>query len=195
MTKTELRQYYKAERQKFSPIEIQDRSEQLLLNLIQMPIWDRASYHIFVPIKSQNEINTWPIIDYLFSLGKQVSVPIVQGKELTHAQITAETQWQKAAFGIEEPKEYETVDDRLIEVVFVPLLVCDRKGHRVGYGGGYYDRFLAKTHPDCLKIGLSFFEPIDEIPGIESTDIPLDYCITSAGIVSFTSGSGNKSVK
>lgn len=195
MTKADLRKFYKAERQKFSSLEIQDLSEQLLMNLIQMPIWNRSTYHIFVPIESKNEVNTWPIIDYLFSLGKQVSVPIVEGKELIHAQISPETKWQKAAFGIDEPQAYETVDDRMIEVVFVPLLICDRNGHRIGYGGGYYDRFLAKTHPDCLKIGLSFFEPMVEIPGIEATDIALDYCVTPSGIESFTSGSGNKSVK
>jgi len=62
-------------------------------------------------------------------------------------------------------------------VVIVPLLICDLNGYRLGYGKGFYDRFLSECRADVLKIGLNYFEPIAQIPG-EDTDIPLDFLIT-----------------
>ena len=72
-----------------------------------------------------------------------------------------------------------------IDVVFIPLLCFDKKGNRVGYGGGYYDKFLTKTKSSCLKIGLSFFEPVDFIKGINMNDIPLDMCVTPEKLYNF----------
>ncbi|MDH3493028.1 MAG: 5-formyltetrahydrofolate cyclo-ligase, partial [Acidobacteriota bacterium] len=73
-----------------------------------------------------------------------------------------------------------------LDFVLVPLLCFDRRGHRVGYGGGYYDRFLAKVRPDCLKIGLSFFGPVDEIEDVHEGDIRLDYCVMPERIYDFS---------
>ena len=77
-------------------------------------------------------------------------------------------------------------DTNLLEVIFVPLLVFDKLGHRVGYGGGYYDKFLGNIKDDILKIGLSLFEPIDKIQDIEKHDISLDYTITPKRVYDFT---------
>ena len=65
-----------------------------------------------------------------------------------------------------------------IEVVFVPLLGYDLKGNRVGYGKGFYDRFLSECKPETLKIGLSFFEPEELITDVFVEDVKLDYCVT-----------------
>jgi 5-formyltetrahydrofolate cyclo-ligase len=62
--------------------------------------------------------------------------------------------------------------------VIVPLLCFDRRGHRVGYGKGFYDRYLQKCRPDCIKAGLSFFDPVDLIDDTYADDIPLDICVT-----------------
>jgi len=69
----------------------------------------------------------------------------------------------------------------LICWVFVPLVVFDRKGNRAGYGKGYYDRFLMTCRPDCLKIGFSYFEPVELLEDKNQYDIPLNMCITPAG--------------
>ena len=63
-------------------------------------------------------------------------------------------------------------------MVIVPLLAYDKEGHRVGYGKGYYDKFLEKCNPHTMTVGLSFFDPVKEITDIEPFDVPLNYCIT-----------------
>lgn len=63
-------------------------------------------------------------------------------------------------------------------MVLIPLLAFDKKGYRVGYGKGFYDRFLADCRPDVVKVGLSVFEPIDEIADLNEFDIKMDFCIT-----------------
>ena len=67
----------------------------------------------------------------------------------------------------------------------VPLLAYDKTGHRVGYGKGYYDRFLKETRPDCLKIGLSAFQAEAEIPDTHEGDVRLDMCLTPHETIRF----------
>ena len=87
--------------------------------------------------------------------------------------------------GIPEPVDGLEVPASKLDVVFVPLLAFDKKGHRVGYGGGFYDRFLKSCKKDVLKIGLSFFLPELEIEDIHSDDIPLDFCVTPGEVFRF----------
>ncbi|WP_373511537.1 5-formyltetrahydrofolate cyclo-ligase [Persicitalea sp.] len=83
-------------------------------------------------------------------------------------------------WGIEEPnpETSQFIKVQSIDAVLVPLLAFDRQGHRVGYGGGYYDRFLTQCRPDTLKIGLSYFDPINEIEDVDDWDVKLDICVT-----------------
>ena len=73
-----------------------------------------------------------------------------------------------------------------IDAVLVPGLCFDQMGHRVGYGKGYYDKFLSQCRPDCIKIGLSLFPLIDMIDGVGPHDVALDDCITPATLISFS---------
>jgi len=81
-------------------------------------------------------------------------------------------------FGIAEPAGGEVVDPEEIDLIFIPMLAFDQQGYRVGYGKGYYDRFLSRCRRDCLKVGLSFFEPIEMIEDVHAGDVRLDLCIT-----------------
>lgn len=187
MTKSELRTLYRKKRKQFSQKEIDQFTSGILENLKTLPIWENEVFHIYVPIRAKNEINTWLIINYLHDLGKTIVVPKIEGDQLLSCKIDAETEWEIQSFGVPEPKNPELFDSSQIEVVFVPMLICDYTGHRIGYGGGFYDRFLGSLSPNVLKVGLNLFAPIDKIEEVESTDIPLDYCVTSSEIVSFTS--------
>ncbi len=86
--------------------------------------------------------------------------------------------WEDAPFGLVQPSAGNTVKPYEIAMVFVPLLAFDLQGYRLGYGKGFYDRFLATCKPDVLKIGFSWFQAIEEMPEINAHDLPLDYCIT-----------------
>ncbi len=81
-------------------------------------------------------------------------------------------------YGIEEPSGGNKVMENEIDLILVPLLAFDKYGFRVGYGKGYYDKFLFQCRKDSIKIGLSYFDPVDEIEDINSFDIPLNYCVT-----------------
>ena len=106
---------------------------------------------------------------------------------MQHFLLTESTKIKPNIWGIPEPVSGIAVSSELLEVVFVPLVAFDRSGHRVGYGKGCYDRFLAQCSEDTLKVGLSYFPALSENSfHTESTDIPLNYVITPDKIYSFT---------
>jgi len=88
-------------------------------------------------------------------------------------------------FGIDEPESGNKILEDEIDLVLVPLLAFDKKGFRVGYGKGFYDKFLFNCRIDTLKIGLSFFDPVDEIVDINQFDISLNYCVTPKDVFIF----------
>ena len=104
---------------------------------------------------------------------------------MIHYLLTDNTRIAKNEYNIPEPVDGIEVPSKKIEVVFVPLLAYDKKGNRVGYGKGFYDKFLLDCKPDVIKIGLSFFEPEELITDIFEGDVQLDYCVTPNGIHSF----------
>lgn len=185
MTKSELRNIYKSKRKALSSEEVDKISLQILENLKSMKIWENSTFHVFISISNNNEINTLPIIDYLFELNKKVIVPKIEGEKMLSCQIDSETKFQLGKFNVPEPKSFQVIESKQIDVIFMPMLICDKKGNRIGYGGGYYDRFLQECRKDVIKIGLNFFEPIDEIEEVFESDVHLNYCVTGEGIVSF----------
>ena len=91
----------------------------------------------------------------------------------------------KNEFNIYEPEEGNRVDPTEIDMILVPLLAYDKKGYRVGYGKGFYDKFFAGCRKDCIKAGFSYFEPVDEITDKADFDVPLDLCITPQTVYVF----------
>src|SRR5690606_35011730 len=106
---------------------------------------------------------------------------------MTHFLLTEETKIKKNNYNIPEPISGEEIPSDKIDVVFIPLLAYDIHGNRVGYGKGFYDRFLSECRKDTLKIGLSFFEPENKREDVYEQDIPLDFCITPDTIYTFQS--------
>ncbi|WP_417238303.1 5-formyltetrahydrofolate cyclo-ligase [Bizionia sp.] len=180
MTKSELRKIYKQKRQALSLETIDDLSLQIANNLLEMPIWERLYYHIFLSITEQKEINTDYIISILSGKDKHtiISKSDFQTTELSHYLLTDATIIKKNAYNIPEPVNGIPIASRVIDVVFIPLLAFDKQGHRVGYGKGFYDGFLKDCKPETIKIGLSFFEAENQIEGIFKNDVPLDFCVT-----------------
>ena len=187
MTKSKLRQIYKQKRSEFSSAEIDNLSAGILENLKQLPIWDFSVFHCFLPIQSQNEINTFPLIEHLFTNKKRVAVPKIDNLNLINCEIQKEVEFNAGKFNTLEPKTFKIIENQEIDVVLLPMLICDKSGNRVGYGGGFYDRWLSEFENPPVKIGLNFFSPVNKIEGFWANDAKLDYCVTPFGIVSFSS--------
>ncbi len=187
MIKKELRQKYKALRQQLSENEIEEWSLQIANQLIRLDIWQHSFYHLFLPIESQKEINTEYILQVLAGKDKNIvlSKSDFSTREMTHFLLTDNTTIKKNAYDIPEPIDGLEVPVSKIDVVFVPLLAFDEKGNRVGYGKGFYDKFLAECKPEILKIGLSFFESETTISDVLNTDIQLDLCVTPTKVYNF----------
>ena len=172
-----------------SASEIEDKSIQIanqLLKITATDFWASNLYfHLFLSITEQKEINTEHILHVLFAKDKEivVSKPDFSSREMTHFLLTENTKIKKNQHNIPEPIDGIEVPANKIDVVFIPLLAYDKEGNRVGYGKGFYDTLLSKT--DCIKIGLSFFDPVEKIENTRKNDIPLDFCITPEHIYTF----------
>ncbi len=167
-----------------------DRREDYSLNIanscLQLPIWNFQLFHLFLSIPQRKEVDTSFLLTLLQGKDKDIAVPKVAGKgELVHYLLTDATVFRNSQWGIPEPVSGLQVTPKQIDVVFLPLLAFDLKGYRVGYGGGFYDRFLANCREDVVKVGLSFFEPVAEISDRHPLDIPMEYCVTPDKIYSF----------
>jgi 5-formyltetrahydrofolate cyclo-ligase len=187
MLKKELRSLYKVKRAALNEEQIDFKSLQIANQLLRLPIWDYVYYHLFMTIEPQKEIQTEYILQILFGKDKEVVLSKSDFKlgTLSHFLLTENTQLRKNAYDIPEPVDGIEVSETKLDVVFIPLLAFDTKGNRVGYGKGFYDRFLAKCRPETLKIGLSLFEAVPEITDASAEDIRLNYCITPETVYSF----------
>jgi 5-formyltetrahydrofolate cyclo-ligase len=187
MLKKELRQKYKELRKQLSENDIEEWSLQIANQLIRLDIWQHSFYHLFLPIESQKEVNTEYILQVLAGKDKNIvlSKSDFSTREMTHFLLTDNTTIKKNEYDIPEPIDGLEVPVSKIDVVFVPLLAFDEKGNRVGYGKGFYDKFLAACKPEILKIGVSFFESENVISDVLNTDIQLDFCVTPTKVYNF----------
>lgn len=177
LTKAEARSYFQNKRNQLSQNQINSFSHSIFENWEKLDFFQLSSYHIFLSITEKKEIDTSLILNDLLKKNKTVYCPKVIGNSLEHYKIDAFTQYKKNKWNIPEPLGIFPVKPKKIEVIFIPLLGTDIQGNRVGYGKGYYDRFLSE-YTDSVKIGLSLFAPIQKIADITEEDIPLDYLIT-----------------
>jgi 5-formyltetrahydrofolate cyclo-ligase len=144
--------------------------------------------HIFLSMERTREPDTWQLIDRIRREMPHIRLVIPRISNdglLDHIYFEGLHQLKLNDLGIMEPQQGVPAEVSKIDMVLVPLVAVDRDGNRVGYGKGFYDRFLADCRPNCTKIGLSFFEPVDEITDAEAHDVPLDVLITPAGRISF----------
>lgn len=138
---------------------------------------------------TNGELDTAPIIDHLQATGRVVALPVVnRAGTMDCYRVTAATPLLINRFGIPEPDPLNaTYVPRLaLDVVFVPLVAFDNFGHRLGMGGGYYDRFLTRRGRRPLVIGLAHaFQEVDSVPH-ETWDVPLDAVVTESGLKGFS---------
>lgn len=187
MNKKELRTKYKALRKELTFDEIMNDSLAIANHCLYLPIWEKTYFHLFLPIEAQKEINTEFLLQVLAGRDKEVVIAKsdFENTKMTHYLLTDNTKIKNNDYGIPEPVDGLEVPASKIDVVFVPLLAYDKNGNRVGYGKGFYDQFLSECKEDVIKIGLSYFDPEENIDDVIESDIRLDYCITPFGVIEF----------
>jgi 5-formyltetrahydrofolate cyclo-ligase len=190
VTKKEARNHFRSLRNALESEEIEKMSRRIHDLLFSRLAMHRYSpIHLYIPIKRNNETDSLLILDTLrkdFAPDIYISKSLDNG-ELLHVKFEATTKLEANQWGIDEPVELadSLSSEAFFEqnktedvLVFVPLLAFDKKGNRVGYGKGYYDRFLQHATKDTTIVGLSLFEPIDLIEDADSYDIKMHFCIT-----------------
>lgn len=187
MTKKDLRLDFKKRRKNITAQFRAYASLGIANNALKIPIWDFEYYHIFLPISNKKEPDTSYLLSILQGKDKNIVLPKVSDNELKHYLLTANTKLKNSDWNIPEPVEGIEVPTIKMDVVFVPLLAFDEKGNRVGYGKGFYDKFLGSCRAETIKVGLSLFAPVKKIADVFEKDIPLDYCVTPEKNYSFVS--------
>jgi 5-formyltetrahydrofolate cyclo-ligase len=139
--------------------------------------------HCYISINERREVNTHPIIKRILTVGKKAVVPVTQieAGTLRHVQLEVFDDLQSNEWGVLEPLGGEEVPTEQLELIIVPMVGGDRYKNRIGYGKGFYDRFLQQVH--CPAVGLLFEQCLtDEVP-VESFDVSLSMLITEKQVI------------
>lgn len=185
MNKADVRAVMKAKRNELSDSERQIKDRIIFNNVINDSIFNSSNI-MFIYVSFKNEADTHNIIDYALRKGKIVCVPEVNEKTRTMKALKIDSlkkNMHANNYGILEPDDSaaEIPGDK-IDLVLVPGLAFDLMGGRLGYGGGYYDRFLRGMRKDALKIGLAYdFQIVQEVP-TESFDVLINGLITESRV-------------
>ncbi len=189
MTKQEARNIFKEKRSSLTRGEKNRFDDLILIHFQQLPLPDLFYVHTYLAIKENNEIETDHLLHYLEfrNPGLKIVLPKMdhEKNELLHIEYDELVDVMKNEWGIHEPVNGNLISEKQIDLIFVPLLAFDEQGIRVGYGKGFYDKFLSRCRPDTIKVGLSYFDAVDTISDSEQFDIPLNYCITPQRIYEF----------
>lgn len=190
MTKQELRKIYKEKRLALKEHERMKLDDLLLIQLQKLPLGYDIDYLL----------SYWPLLhhaepdSHLFTRYLQHAIPALHTcypksdfdtGEMTAVLVNDETSFEENSYYIPEPINGQEVLPTDLDLVLVPLLAFDKAGYRVGYGKGFYDRFLQQCKEDVVTIGFSFFEAVSEINDTHQFDVPLSFCITPHTIYEF----------
>ena len=175
--KKELRKKIKQKIEMLTPEYCQKADEDIFRKLISMEEYKNART-VFCYVGTEKEINTFPILEDALNTGKRLGVPLCTSYGIMEArEITNLNQLKAGAYGILEPGEDCPVIEPIeIDVACVPCLTCDKTGRRLGYGGGFYDRYLPKVTGTKVVLCRSRLME-EEIPS-EEFDVQMDYVIT-----------------
>lgn len=190
LTKNEIRKIALNNRKKLSSCEIDNNSKLIINKFIKsFSLKEINTIHVFLPIIKHNEINTFHLIEYIktnFPHIKIIVPKVIENTnemlalELIHDCDLIENKW-----GILEPCNETIINPSQIDLIILPLLGFDLQGNRVGYGKGFYDRFLTQCKTNIIKVGFCLEPPFENILDIDYFDYKLDYVITSNCVYQF----------
>lgn len=186
MTKAEIRKRAGSQRKALSKEQIDGYSRRLLDLFASFDLSSVRAIHLFLPIAAKNEPDTFLFIDWLAIHYPDIRIIVPMAdfdtSLMANYVYTGRKDLVESLYGILEPERAELYSGEL-DMVLIPMLAFDLQGYRVGYGKGFYDRFLQDA--DVLKVGLCFFDPVDRIEDVNVQDVRLDSCITPNKIYRF----------
>lgn len=187
MTKAEARQNFLFDRRQISQPEIEELSAEICSRIFSHFNFRNKHVLLFSPIRKNKEVNLSGLADQIRKSGGHTYLPISDFENLSMeiAPYFGDEELTENKWGIPEPKVDEFINAEIIDIVILPLTAFDRDGHRAGYGKGFYDRFLTKVRPDCIKAGVNFFEPIARFQDLDPFDVAMDLCFTHERMYSF----------
>ncbi|MEE8179871.1 MAG: 5-formyltetrahydrofolate cyclo-ligase [bacterium] len=191
--KRKIRQEFLKKRNNLSRDEIKSKSEKIEKELFFLPEFQRAKTVMFY-VSFRSEVETEKMTRNALKLKKKIVIPVVYGEKIVVSEIkNLKKELTKGSFGIKEPKKEfrRRVNQKEIDLVVVPGVVFDKRGGRLGYGRGYYDRFLRSksiisrmSHSrQCALIGLAFDLQIARKIPLVKGDMKVDKIVTESGIV------------
>lgn len=182
--KQQLREELLRRRSKLHLSEYRNKSGYIVQSLKNQPEFGNAKViHCYVSMNKRNEVNTHPLIKDLVKGEKKLAVPVTNFGDgtLSHIYLEKFEDLKENKWGVLEPQNGELANVEDFDLVIVPMVGGDHDKNRIGYGKGFYDRFLQKIK--CPAIGLIFnCCLIEEIP-VEPFDVALDKCISESKII------------
>jgi 5-formyltetrahydrofolate cyclo-ligase len=183
MTKKEARKYYRRLREELTDEQYESYNQRIVEAFSAIDLSRVFVIHVFLSIKSIREPDTSRIIAWLRANHPDIMICVpradMDGGHMDNVIYDEDTILEPNELGIPEPVNGQHLDAKLIDLAIIPTLGFDVRGNRVGYGKGFYDRFLKYCRPDVKKLGLCFFDPIISIDDTTQFDVPLNSCITA----------------
>jgi 5-formyltetrahydrofolate cyclo-ligase len=182
--KAALRKRLREQRAKIDPIARDRAGRAIVSQLVELPFWQKAKV-IAAYRATPHELDPSPLTTAATLAGKIVAYPrALSGGEMSFHPLDDNAETEQGPGGIEQPTAAAPlINPEQIDVILVPLLACDDRGYRLGYGGGFYDRYLQRT--PAKRVGIGFAQQRREQLPAETHDERLDCFVSEAGVVLF----------
>lgn len=180
MEKSEVRSLLKQQRMELPQHDVEVFSKGIAKKIVSLEAFQEVrQIYCYLPIL--NEVDTEELIDMCYYMHKKVAVPKVVGDSMEFYNLTAKSSLQMSKFHVLEPVNGEKPDETVLGLMLVPGVAFDKRGYRIGYGKGYYDRYL-KNKDHLITVGMAYdFQVKDEICEGEY-DVPLHTIVTQKSI-------------
>ncbi|RVU55124.1 5-formyltetrahydrofolate cyclo-ligase [Anaerosphaera multitolerans] len=185
MNKKEFRKELIKKRDALSLDYMKEASEKIAEHLYNLDLY-RQSSNIFIFVSYKSEVDTHNIIKRALSEGKNIFIPVVdrETKTMKISRLKDFSQLSESYMGILEPRdeEIDIVDPEILDLIITPGLAFDKKGYRIGYGGGFYDKFFSSLKKKVTKLGIGFdLQYVESLPH-EDYDIQIDYFLSEINL-------------
>lgn len=175
MTKKELRLICRDLRYSLTEDQRLDYNKQIR-RILMKHLESGQHVAIFLPITKFHEIDLLPLLD-CDHIHWYAPKSFFSERRLEFLPVNKASRFEASEKGIPEPEGNNFIDPQILDVVVLPMLISDESGYRVGYGKGFYDNFLKRCKPECKRIGVNYFTPVEKISDVDIHDEPIHFCV------------------